>query len=66
MQSAKYFFNYVIRDLEIAMDNPLENVKMQAVQYDPEVISARNLNYSFRVSLRRMALELKDRKEPIK
>lgn len=39
MQSVKYFFNYVIRDLKIAMDNPLENVKMQAVHYDPEVIS---------------------------
>jgi hypothetical protein len=38
MQGVKYFFNYVIKDLKIAMANPLERVKMPEVHYDPEII----------------------------
>lgn len=39
MQSVKSFFNYVNRHLKISMDNPLENVRMQAIHYDPQTIS---------------------------
>jgi hypothetical protein len=38
MQGVKYFFNYVIKDLRVAIDNPLDRVKMPEVHYDPEII----------------------------
>jgi hypothetical protein len=38
MQGIKYFFGYVIKDLKIPMDNPLEKVKMPEIHYDPEII----------------------------
>lgn len=38
MQGVKYFFNYVIRDIKVAMENPLDRVKMPEVHYDPEII----------------------------
>jgi site-specific recombinase XerD len=38
MQGVKYFFGYVIKDLKIAMDNPMGKVKMPDVHYDPEII----------------------------
>ncbi|MEI9921120.1 MAG: hypothetical protein WDO14_20340 [Bacteroidota bacterium] len=39
MQAVKYFFNYVIMNLKIVMENPLEKVKIPTVYYDPEVIT---------------------------
>lgn len=38
MKAGKYFFDYVINDLEVAMKNPFNKVKMPEVHYDPEII----------------------------
>lgn len=38
MKAVKYFFDYVIGELEVAMKNPLDKVKMSEVHYDPEII----------------------------
>lgn len=38
MQGVKYFFGYVIKDLKVLMDNPLERVKMPEIHYDPEIV----------------------------
>lgn len=38
MQCVKYFFGYVIKDLKVTMDNPIERVKLPEIHYDPEII----------------------------
>lgn len=38
MKAVKYFFEYVINDLNVLMKNPFDKVKMPEVHYDPEII----------------------------
>lgn len=49
MSAGKYFFKWVIRDLEIEMKNPFEKVKLRTVRKNPEIIPFEEINLLFSV-----------------
>jgi integrase len=38
MKAVKYFFDYIIDELDVDMKNPIDKVKMPEVHYDPEIL----------------------------
>jgi site-specific recombinase XerD len=38
MKQVKYFFDYIIGELDVDMKNPIEKVKLPEIHYDPQII----------------------------